>query len=192
MTSKEKNQDYTGVGDGLLNFGNYMKKIILVGLVFLNFGLASQGQMAFVDTKYILNKMPDYRDSLMKINQMSVIWQKEIDDKQAVVDKMHQDFERDEVMLSDELKKKRADDLFYHEKEVRDLQRSRFGFEGDLFKKRLELLKPLEDSVNNAIQKTATRLTFKIILDRSQGITVMYADPKLDITREVLRDMGIP
>jgi len=168
-----------------------MKKIILIALALLKFGLVSYAQMAFVDTKYILNKMPDYRDSLKKINQISVIWQKEIDDKQVIVDKMHEDFERDEVMLSDDLKKKRADDLFYHEKEVRDLQRSRFGYEGDLVKKRQELLKPLEDSVNNAIQKTATRMAFKIILDKSQGITVIYTATKLDITGEVLKDMGI-
>ena len=168
-----------------------MKKNILITLVFLVVGFISYGQIAFVDSKFILNKMPDYRDSLSKINQMTLVWQKEIDDKQVVVDKMHLDFERDEVMLSDEIKKKRANDLFYHEKELRDLQRSRFGYEGDLFKVRHDLLKPLEDSVNNAIQKTANRLAYKIVLDKSEGITVLYADPKLDITREVMRDMGI-
>jgi outer membrane protein len=168
-----------------------LQKRIFTILVLLTIGLASYGQMAFVDSKFILNRMPDYRDSLSKINQATLIWQKEIDDKQAVVDKMHLDFERDEVMLSDEIKKKRADEIFYHEKELRDLQRSRFGYEGDLFKIRRDLLKPLEDSVNNAIQKTATRLAYKVVLDKSEGITVLYADPKLDITREVIKDMGM-
>jgi outer membrane protein len=166
-------------------------KTIIAALLLVNIGLASYGQIAFVDSKYILNKMPDYRDSVTKINQTSKIWQKEIEDKQAIVEKMTLDYNRDEVMLSDDMKKKRSDDLLRHQKEVRDLQRARFGFEGDLFKMRQELLKPLEDSVKTAIQKTANRLSYATVLDKSEGITVIYANPRLDITNEVLKDMGI-
>jgi outer membrane protein len=168
-----------------------MKRIFLIGLVLISFELVSNAQIAFVDTRYILNKLPNYRDSLAKINQLGVIWQKEIDDKQVILDKMMNDFERDEVMLSDSIKKDRSDDLNFHQKEVRDLQRKRFGYEGDLVKKRRELLKPIEDSVNNIIQETATRLNYKIILDKSQGTTVMFANPKFDITDEVLKGLGM-
>jgi outer membrane protein len=167
-----------------------MKRIVLIAFALISFEFVSQAQIAFVDTRYILNKLPNYRDSLAKINQLGVIWQKEIDDKQAILDKMINDFERDEVMLSDSAKKNRSDDLYYHQKEVRDLQRMRFGYEGDLVKKRRELLKPIEDSVNNIIQETATRLNYKIILDKSQGTTVMFANPKFDITDEVLKVLG--
>lgn len=168
-----------------------MKKIILTFLTLVSFELASRAQIAFVDSKFILGRMTDYQDSLSKINQQALIWQKEIDDKQAIVDQMNKDFERDEVMLSDEIKKKRSDDLFFHVKEVRDLQRARFGFEGDLFKMKQEMLKPMEDSVKNGIQKTANRLSFTIILDKSEGITVIYANPRLDITHEVMKDMNV-
>ncbi len=166
-------------------------KTIIATLLLVNIGLTSFGQIAFVDSKYILNKMPDYRDSLAKINQTAKIWQKEIEDKQAVVEKMTLDFNRDEVMLTDDAKKKRSDALSQHQKEVRDLQRARFGFEGDLFKMRQALLKPMEDSVKNAIQKTATRLSYATVLDKSEGITVLYSIPRLDITDEVLKDLGI-
>jgi outer membrane protein len=166
-------------------------KTIIATLLLVNIGIASYGQIAFIDSKYILNKMPDYRDSVTKINQTSVIWQKEIEDKQAIVEKMTQDYNRDEVMLSDDMKKKRSDDLLRHQKEVRDLQRARFGFEGDLFKMRQELLKPFEDSVKTAIQKTANRLSYATVLDKSEGITVIYSNPRLDITNDVLHDMGI-
>ncbi len=169
-----------------------MKRIFLIVLALTSFELVSHAQIAFVDTRYILNKLPNYRDSLAKINQLGVIWQKEIDDKQVILDKMMNDFERDEVMLSDSIKKDRSDDLNNHQKEVRDLQRKRFGYEGDLVKKRRELLKPIEDSVNNIIQETATRLNYKIILDKSQGTTVMFANPKFDITDEVLKGLGMP
>jgi outer membrane protein len=168
-----------------------MKKILVSVLAFLCFGFYTKAQIAFVDSKYILNKMPDYRDSLAKINQTTLIWQKEIDDKEAVVEKMTLDYERDEVMLSDEIKKKRSDDLILHRKEVRELQRARFGYEGDLAKMKEEMLKPMEDSVKAAIQKTANRLSYVIILDKSEGITVIYANPKLEITHEVLKDMGL-
>lgn len=168
-----------------------MKKIILCALALISFEFASHAQIAFVDTRYILNKMPSYRDSAAKINQLGIIWQKEIDDKQIILDKMINDFERDEVMLSDSIKKNRSDDLYFHQKEVRDLQRMRFGYQGDLFKKKQEMLKPIEDSINNIVKQTAARLNYKIVLDKSQGITVMFANPKLDITDEVLKDLGM-
>src|SRR5882672_3101142 len=117
-------------------FKNYMKKIFIFILCAGSFSFVSHAQIVFVDSKFILNKMPDYQDSLAKLNNLSAIWQKEIDDKQAVLERMYRDFERDEPMLTDEVKKKRADQVFYHEKELRDLQRSRFGYQGDLFKKK--------------------------------------------------------
>jgi outer membrane protein len=144
-----------------------------------------------VDTKYILDKMPDYKTAQKQLDQISAQWQKEIDDKQAVLDKMYKDYEGEEVMLSDDLKKKREDELFNHEKEVRDLQRKRFGFEGDLFKKRQELIKPVQDKVYNAIQKIAVNRLYDFILDKSEGITVIFADPKLDKSDDVLKELGV-
>jgi outer membrane protein len=168
-----------------------MKKIHLIVLSLFCFVAASHAQMAFVDSKFILKKMPDYADSLAKLNQLGVIWQKEIDDKQAVLDRMYRDFDRDEAMLSDSVKKFRTDDIFYHEKEVRDLQRIRFGFEGDLFKKKQELIKPLEDKINAAIKAVATKQAYGIVLDKSEGITVMYSKSTLDITEEVEKELGL-
>ena len=108
--------------------------------------------------------------------------------KQAELDKMYKDFEAEQVMLSDDLKKKREDELFVREKELRDLQRKRFGFEGDLFKKRQELIKPVQDKVYNAIQKIAVNRQYDFILDKSEGITVIFADPKLDRSEDILRN----
>ena len=94
-------------------------------------------------------------------------------------------------MLTDDLKKKREDELFVKEKEIRDLQKKRFGYEGDLFKERQKLVKPIQDKVYNAIQKIAIARVYDFILDKSEGITVIFADPKLDKYDEVLRDLGI-
>ena len=167
------------------------KLFFLAGLLCMG-ALAGYGQRyAVVDTKFILDKMPEYKEAQKQLDQVSIQWQKEIDDKQSVLDRMYKDFEAEQVMLSDTLKKKREDQLFNKEKEVRDLQRRRFGFEGDLFKKRQELIKPVQDKVYNAIQKIAVNRLYDFILDKSEGITVIFADPKLDKSEDVLKELGI-
>lgn len=169
-----------------------MKKILLFVVLFLSVAFLSQAQRyAIVDTKYVLEKMPDYKQAQQKLDQFSVQWQKEIDDKQGALDKMYKDYDAEKVMLSDELKKKREDELFLREKEVRELQRKRFGFEGDLFKRRQELVKPVQDKVYNAIQKIAVARLYDFILDKSEGITVIFADPKLDKSEDVLKELGV-
>jgi outer membrane protein len=110
---------------------------------------------------------------------------------QLSLDKLYRDFEAEQVMLTPELKKRREDQLFAREKELRDLQRRRFGFEGDLFKKRQELVKPVQDKVYSAVQKLASARGYDFVLDKSEGITIIFADPKLDKSEDVLRELGI-
>lgn len=146
---------------------------------------------AVIDTRYILSKLPEYTEAQKKLDAFSAQWQKEIDDKQVVLDQLYRNYEAEKVMLSDELLKKREDDLFNKEKEVRDLQKKRFGFEGDLFKKRQELVKPIQDKVYNAVQKIAVSRQYDMVFDKSEGITIIFADPKLDKSEDVLRELGI-
>ena len=169
-----------------------MKKLItLLSFVLLAVLSADALRYAIVDTRYILDKMPEYKEAQTKLDKISQDWQKEIDGKQAALDKMYKDYEAEQVMLSEELRKKREDEIFVREKEVRDLQRKRFGFEGDLFKQRQELVKPVQDKVYTAIQKIAAARMYDFILDKSEGITVIFADPKLDKSEDVLRELGV-
>jgi outer membrane protein len=169
-----------------------MKKLLLVVFTSIGMMLASQAQRyGIVDTKYILDKIPEYKEAQKKLDQQSETWQQEIDSRQTALDKMYKDYEAEQVMLTDELKKKREAEIFAKEKEVRELQRKRFGFEGDLFKKRQELVKPIQDKVFNAIQKIAVAKQYDFILDKSEGITVIFADPKLDRSEDVLRELGV-
>ena len=169
-----------------------MKKVLLVvcSLWLASFAVNAQ-KYAIIDTKYILDKLPDYKDAQTKLDAIAAGWQQEINAQQADLDKMYRDFEAEQVMLSEELKKKREDQLFNKEKAVRDLQRKHFGFEGDLFKKRQELVKPIQDKVYNAIQKLAVQRSYDFILDKSEGITVIFADPKLDRSEDILKDLGV-
>jgi outer membrane protein len=169
-----------------------MKKIILFSWCFLAFALIGTAQRyAIIDTKYILDKLPEYKSADVKMRVVSEQWQKEIDDKQAVLDRMYKDYDIEQFMLTDELKKKRETELFNKEKEVRDLQKKRFGYEGDLFKERQKIVKPIQDKVYNAVQKIAIARSYDFILDKSEGITVIFADPKLDKSDDVLRELGI-
>ena len=169
-----------------------MKKIFIAALFCLFATMAANAQRyAVIDSKYILDKIPDYKEAQTRLDQFSDLWQKEIEQKQAAVDKMYKDYDAEQVMLPDNLKKKREDEIYNKEKELRDLQRKRFGFEGDLFKKRQELIKPIQDRVYNAVQKLAVDKQYDFILDKSEGITVIFADPKLDKSDEVLKNLGV-
>jgi outer membrane protein len=169
-----------------------MKKLFLLSLVVLGcFATVSAQRTAVIDTKYILDKMPEYRQAQKTLDDIATGWQKEIDRMQSELDKMFKDFDAEQVMLSDDLRKKREDQLYVKEKALRDLQKQRFGFEGDLFKKRQELVKPIQDRVYNAVQKMAVQRGYELILDKSEGITVIFADPKLERSDDVLRELGI-
>jgi outer membrane protein len=169
-----------------------MKKFLVCIIVFLSVGLISNAQRyAVIDSKYILNKMPQYKKAQDRLDLFSQQWQQEIDAKQASLDSMLKNYDAEQVMLSDDLKKKREDELYNKEKELRDLQKKRFGFEGDLFKKREELIKPIQDMVYTAIQKLAVDKAYDFILDKSEGITVIFADPKLDKSDDVLKLLGV-
>jgi outer membrane protein len=168
-----------------------MKKILLLTCL-LGVGILGFSQKyAIIDTRYILDKMPDYKEAQKQLDDIAAGWQKDIDTKQAELDKMYKDYDAEQVMLSDELKKKREDQLFGKEKDLRDLQRKRFGFEGDLFKKRQELIKPIQDKVYNAVQKMAVQRGYDFVLDKSEGITIIFADPKLDKSEDVLKELGV-
>ena len=169
-----------------------MKKNLLFACCFLLVGTLVQAQKyAIIDTRYILDKMPDYKQAQKQLDEVAAGWQKDIDGKQTELDGMYKAYEAEQVMLSDDLKKKREDQLFNKEKDLRDLQRKRFGFEGDLFKKRQELIKPIQDKVYNAVQKMAVQRGYDFVLDKSEGITIIFADPKLDKSEDVLKDLGV-
>ena len=169
-----------------------MKKTLLITALIVFSGLTLTAQKyAVIDTRYILDKMPEYGTAQKTLDATAAEWQKDIDLKQTSLDRMYKDYDAEQVMLSEDLKKKRQDQLFLKEKELRDLQRQRFGFEGDLFKRRQELVKPIQDKVYNAVQKLSTQRGYDFVLDKSEGITVIFADPKLDKSEDVLKELGI-
>lgn len=169
-----------------------MKKIILAITFLLSTSASLMAQRyCVVDTKYILENIPEYGAAQKQLDAISEQWQKEIDTKYQELDKMYRNYQAEQVMLTDDMKKRREDEIMNKEKAVKDLQRQRFGYEGDLFKKRQELIKPIQDRVYNSVQKLAASKLYDFILDKAGGITVLFADPRLDKSDDILRDLGV-
>jgi outer membrane protein len=168
-----------------------MKRVfaLLVSL-FLVAGLIHAQKFAFVDTQYILENIPEYAEAQSQLDELSSQWQKEIEAKFAEVDKMYKEYQAQSVLLPDYMKKKKEQEIVDKEKEAKNLQRQRFGKDGDLFKKRQELVKPIQEKVYNAIQEIATNNNYAIIFDKSGAMSMLYANPKYDVSDDVLDILG--
>lgn len=167
-----------------------MKRITAaIFALFLAFGLNAQ-KFAYVDSQYILDNIPDYKSAQAQLDKYSLQWQKEIQGKFDELDKLYKDFQADAILLTEEMRKKREDEILDKEKQAKELQKSRFGKDGDLFKKRQELVKPIQDKVYNALKDYATTKNYAVIFDKSSDLTILYANPKYDISDEILDEMG--
>lgn len=168
-----------------------MKRMILSLVLSAITAFAVNAQkFAFVDTDYILENISEYRDAQDQLDKLSVDWQKEIEAKFAEVDKLYKAFQTEAPLLPEDIKKKREDEIVAKEREAKELQKKRFGKEGDLFKKRMELIKPIQDKVYNAIEDIAVAQGYAMILDKSGSVTVLYGNSKYDKSDEVLAKLG--
>lgn len=168
-----------------------MKKLALIVVAF--FLLASLGQaqkFAYVDSQYILDNIPEFAEAQAQLEELSTQWQKEIDTKFAEVDKMYKDFQAQAVLLPEDMKKKKEQEIIDTERDAKTLQRTRFGKDGDLFKKRQELVKPLQEKIYNAIQDIATSNNYAVIFDKGGSLSILFANPKYDISDEILDKLG--
>lgn len=169
-----------------------MKRIILSIACSLLVAFSANAQRyCVIDSKYILDKMVEYKDAQTKIDKLSEEWEKDIDNRMQEVDRMYKAYQAERAMLSDEMRKKREDEIIAKEKAVKDLQKQRFGYEGELFKERQKLIKPIQDKVFNAVQKYATSRAYDMVLDKAGGVTLFYADPKIDKSDDILKSLGI-
>jgi outer membrane protein len=168
-----------------------MKKLIFALLLSVVIAFTGKAQkFGFVDTQYILENITEYRDAQDKLDKISVDWQKEIEAKFAEVDKMYKDFQTEAPLLPEDLKKQKQDAITQKEKEAKELQKKRFGKDGDLFKKRQELIKPIQDKVYEAVEELANAQGLAIIFDKAGSVTLLYANSKFDKSDEVLEKLG--
>lgn len=168
-----------------------MKKIFLSLAVLIAFaGISVAQKYAFVDTEYIMDNIPAFKAAQEQLDQVSAQYQKELESIHAEVEQMYKDYQAESVLLSDEMKRKREDVIITKEKDYKKLQQKYFGREGDLFKKRQGLIKPIQDDVFNAIQEIANEGSYAVIFDKASGTTMLYTNPKFDLSDQVLQKMG--
>ena len=169
-----------------------MKKIVLLlCFAFFAFEYSFAQKVAYIDTDAIMAKLPEYNAAQEQINALSVQWQREIESKFSDIDKLYKSYQAEQILLTEEMRKKRENEIIGREKEVKDIQKKRFGVDGDLFAKRQELVKPLQEKIYNAIQEIATKEKIAIMFDKSSGLTMLYTDPKLDRSKKVLEALGV-
>lgn len=170
-----------------------MKKIIFtlasVCLLLVTSGTYAQ-KYCYVSTEYILENIPEYKSAQQQLDQISVQWQKEIEAKYSVIDKLYKDYQAEQILLTEDMRKKREAEIVNKEKEVKDLQKQRFGVDGDLFKKKQEIVKPIQDKIYNAIKKLATDQSYAVVFDKSGSLTMLFANPKYDKSDEILLQLG--
>ena len=174
-----------------------MKKLlksIAVALMVMTFSLGSMQAVAqkyaYVDTEYILDNIPEFGDAQDELDDMSKRWQKEIEQSYATVEQMYKKYQAEAVLLPDDIKKKREEEIIAKEQQVKELQRKYFGPEGELFQKRQELIQPIQEKVYNAIESVATTNNYAFVFDKAGGMTLLWGNPKFDISDDVLDEVG--
>ena len=167
-----------------------MKKIkfLILFFVITNYSLAQK--FAYVDTDYILAKIPEYNQAQDKLDNYSKGWQEEIETTMQKIEKMYRSYQSEQILLTEEMKSARENLIFAEEKKVQDLQIKYFGPEGMLFSKRQELIKPIQDKIYDAIQQIATNNKYSVIFDSSSDLIMLYSNNNLDKSDKVLELMG--
>jgi outer membrane protein len=168
-----------------------MKKLILTSVIlFFAASFTMAQRYAFVDTEYILGNIPEYADAQQQLDDLSAKWQREIEKKYQEIDQLYKEFQADAALMPEEMKQQREEEIIQQEKAVKDLQRQRFGQNGDLYKKRQELIKPIQEKIYNAIEEIATDKSYAFVFDKAENPKMLFADPRYDISDQVLETMG--
>ncbi len=157
----------------------------------MTLNLAAKGeQVVLVDMDYVMSAIPAYETANEQLDQISKKWQKEIETILLEVQTMYKNYQTELVFLSDEMKKKREDEIIAKEKEANDLKRKYFAPDGELFKKREALVKPIQDEIYIAVQEICEQHGYQVVLDKSSTNNLIFASPKIDISDELLEKLG--
>jgi outer membrane protein len=169
-----------------------MKKFLFIFLAGFLLSNVSQAQkFGYIDSNFILSKMPAYAKAQTELDKYTEAWQKEIEGMHQAVEKMKQDYKAEEVLLTEEMKQKRQAEIAKKEAEVREYQRKVFGYEGMMFKRRQDLIRPIQDEVFTAVEKVAKAKGLQTVFDKSGDLIMIYTNPVHDYTEYVLEELGL-
>ncbi len=166
-----------------------MKKSIILFALIVIANVALAQRLIYVDSEYILKHIPEYASAQKQLNELSVQWQKDIDQKFKDVEAMQKAYQADKVLLTDDMQKSREAEIGKIEAEANELQQKRFGYEGELFKEKIRLIKPVQERIAKAIQEYAARESLDIVLDKA-SVTFLFARPNYDRSNDIITRLG--
>ncbi len=168
-----------------------MKKIVvLFTFIALATGTVFAQRLAYVDSEYILKHIPEYVSAQKRLDDLSVQWQEEVDKQYGEIERLYKAYQNDQVLLNDDMRRRREDEIVNKEKEVKEFQRQKFGYQGELFQERVRLVEPIQDRVAKAIQDIAAAQGLDLILDKGSEVTFLFANPRLDKSDDVITKLG--
>jgi outer membrane protein len=167
-----------------------MKKVFLIfTFAIFAWGVSAQ-KFALIDMEYILKNIPAYEMANEQLEGISKKWQAEVEAIQQKAQNLYKTYQADLVFLSPEMKTKRESEIVAKEQEAQELKRKYFGSDGELFKKRESLIKPIQDEIYNAIKQLSEEKGYHAIIDRASAMSIIFASPKIDVSAEVLEKLG--
>lgn len=168
-------------------------RFYLIPIFFIIFGLnfVNAQRFGYIDTDFILNKMPEYKKAQEEINRLSELWEKEIQGMSKNIEAMYSSLQAEQVLLTEEMRKERTEAIKKKEAELKEYQKKVFGFGGLFFLKKQELIKPIQDKVWDAVDKVAKQNGLAIVFDKSGELVMIYTDPRYDYTDFVLDELGL-
>ena len=164
---------------------------VIIALLAFGLNFASAQKFGYIDSDFILNKMPDYAKAQNEIDQLSASWQKEVEEMQKKVENLYSSYQAEQVLLTEAMKQERLDEIRKKENELKDYQKKVFGFGGLFFLKKQELIKPLQDKVFDAVSKVSKANRLAIVFDKAAELVMIYTDPRHDYTDFVLEELGL-
>lgn len=168
-----------------------MKKLIFILAFLMVGGMSAMAQrFVYVDSEYILKHIPEYNSAQKQLDALSEQWQKEVDTRFAEVERLYKAYQADQVLLTDDMRKRRENEIVEKEKEAKEFQRLKFGFEGELFQQRSKLIKPIQERVAKAIQAMSEAQQLDVVFDKGSEVMMLYANPRLDRSNEVITRLG--
>jgi len=169
---------------------SFVRLVFVMAFLFLGTGIYAQ-KFAYVDSKYILSHMPEYVAAQKQINELSSEWQAQVEQKYTAIEQLEKSFQAEKILLTEEMKKKREADITERREDAKQYQKSKFGVEGDLFKKREELVAPIQEQIFQAIEDIASQSQYMVVFDKANHSNLLYTNPKHDISDKVLKKMGL-
>ncbi len=169
-----------------------IRLLFLLGMFSAVSGKAQRLSLAYVDSDYILSRMPEYQSAQQQLNESAVQWEKDALDMETALLQMQRDYSAEEILLTGEQRKERKNAIEQQEKKLISYREEKFGMEGALFKKRAQLVKPIQDKMFDAVQNVAKAQGLDYIFDKASGVQMLYANPRHDKTFEVMEELGIP